>query len=259
MQQFISYFENAFILTITQLIYTFGLSIAIAIAMSAISRFIYKHLWQEYGSKGVSVLIYATAIGTVIHELSHALFCIIFNHKVTGISLFHPTGDGTLGYVEHEYDKNNRYQSAGNFFIGIAPIIAAGAATYLLAMWLVPNLILPNIQAHNIGSILQIVAQIYHNLFIAGNLTNWHFWLFIILVFAISGHATLSGADMKGAASGIIALILLVFLINCMTIWIPNVVRIELDFLIRYYAVFYASMLFGLSVYVGLMGVLLGV
>jgi len=41
--------------------------------------------------------------------------------------------------------------------------------------------------------------------------------------------------------------------------WISVSQAIVFEFLIKYYAVFYASMLFGLSVYVGLMGVLLAV
>ena len=256
---FIQYPFNALNLSIAELLWTFGLSIAIAVIMSFISKFIYKHLWLEYGHKGVMALIYTTAFGTMIHELSHALFCLIFNHKITNISLFHPTSDGTLGYVEHAYIRGNAYQSAGNFFIGIAPVIMSGVITYLLTIWLVPNIIQPLIETHSIRSILLFVLQIYHNLLVGYNFADWHFWVYIVLIFVIAGHSTLSGSDMKGAVSGIIALVTIVFVGNCLTIWMAGMLSMEFNFLIRFYAVFYANMLFGLSLYVGLMGILLTV
>ena len=43
-------------------------------------------------------------LGTIIHELGHALFCIIFRHKITEMKLFDPDPEtGTLGYVQHTY------------------------------------------------------------------------------------------------------------------------------------------------------------
>ncbi len=251
------YLKNAFLISLSDLVWMMGLSVAIAIVMSFISRFIYKHLYAEYGRKGTLALIYCTALGTVIHELSHALFCVIFDHKVTDMSLFNPEPDGTLGYVEHEYDKENLYQDAGNFFIGIAPILMTGVLTYLLTIELMPTIIPPAPRTHNINSIILFVSQIYRNLLVSDNLFDWQFYAYIIAIFTISGHATLSMADMKGAASGIIALVLIVFAANALTLWKPEIHIAVFDFLIKYYAIFYASMLFGLSLYVGLMGLLL--
>ncbi len=253
----LAYLKTALSLSIFELLWAFGFSIAIAGAMSLISRFLYRHLYTEYGRKAVLALIYTTSIGTIMHELSHALFCVIFEHKVTKISLFNPEPDGTLGYVEHAYNNRNDYQAAGNFFIGIAPILMAGVMSYLLMVWLMPDIIPPAPDTHNIHGIVMYIEDIYRNILITNNLANWHFWLFGFLMFAIAGHSTLSPADMKGALSGIVALIILVFLINTVSIWIPGAIDAEFHFLVQYYAVFYGSMLFGLSLYVGLMGVLL--
>ncbi len=189
---FVNYIINSLTTSLFELIWTFGLSIAIAVTMSIISRFIYKHLYQEYGSKGVSILIYATALGTVIHELSHALFCIIFKHKITNISLFNPDPDGTLGYVEHAYNIKSSYQMAGNFFIGIAPIVMTGLLTYLLTILLIPDIIPKTEQTHAAGTIVLFVVKIYHNILTVDVLSNWHFWLYVVLIFTIAGHATLS-------------------------------------------------------------------
>jgi len=62
---------------------------------------------------------------------------------------------------------------------------------------------------------------------------------------------------MKGALTGLTALIVLLFIANCVSMWILGAADAEFNFLTKYYAVFYASMLFVLSLYIELMGVLL--
>ena len=47
-------------------------------------------------------------LGTPLHELGHALFCLIFRHKIEDIKFFKPDKvNGTLGYVYHtlEHEK----------------------------------------------------------------------------------------------------------------------------------------------------------
>ncbi|MDR3490768.1 MAG: hypothetical protein P4M12_01845 [Gammaproteobacteria bacterium] len=58
-----------------------------------------RYFFAAYGMKG----ILATAwLGTPIHELGHALMCLIFAHKIKDIKLLTLNqADGTLGYVSH--------------------------------------------------------------------------------------------------------------------------------------------------------------
>ena len=58
-------------------------------------------------ARAISVkrFIYITAIGTVIHECGHAVFCILFRHKIQKINFFSPSEDGTLGSVTYSYNK----------------------------------------------------------------------------------------------------------------------------------------------------------
>jgi len=73
-------------------------------------------------------------LGTIVHELGHAIFCIVFGHKITAMKLFDPDPKtGTLGYVEHSYNSANVYQQVGNFFIGIGPILLGTAIIYFLS------------------------------------------------------------------------------------------------------------------------------
>ena len=80
------------------------------------------------------------AIGTPIHELSHALMCILFGHKVTEMRLFQiDTDSGMLGYVSHSYNRRNIWALTGNYFIGIAPIVCGSVALFFAMKYLVPG------------------------------------------------------------------------------------------------------------------------
>ena len=73
------------------------------------------------------------ALGVVfipIHELSHALMCLVFRHKITDIRLVSFKG-GLGGYVNHTWNPRSPYQGLGLFFIAIAPLITAIVALLL--------------------------------------------------------------------------------------------------------------------------------
>lgn len=84
------------------------------------------------------VVHYLFFIGTVIHELSHALFCLLLWVPISKLSLFSPKkvegGGYRLGYVEHR-----KVGPIRTMIIGIAPILGCGLATYLAYVWALPN------------------------------------------------------------------------------------------------------------------------
>ena len=79
-------------------------------------------------------------IGVPIHELGHAIMCVLFRHKIVATQFFPTdTSQGALGYVQHQYNHKSVYQRIGNFFIGIGPIISGITALILLMRYFVPN------------------------------------------------------------------------------------------------------------------------
>ena len=83
---------------------------------------------------GRGVVLATSIVGTPIHEIGHALMCLLFGHRITAMSLWQPRSkDGNLGYVTHTYRRRNPYQVLGNLFIGIGPIFS-GLAVLMLAL-----------------------------------------------------------------------------------------------------------------------------
>lgn len=73
-------------------------------------------------------------IGVSVHEFSHYIFCILFKHKITDVKFFKPNWDtGVLGYVNHSYNTKSLFQSIGQVFISIAPMIVGSSLIILLS------------------------------------------------------------------------------------------------------------------------------
>ena len=170
--------------------------IAVALVMQLLSNSIRKSLAKIFGIQGY---IYLTAPGVMIHEIGHAVFCLIFRHKIVEMKLFSPEEDGTLGYVNHSYNPNSFYQRIGNFFIGTGPIWF-GVAVLCLISWL----LLPN------------EMQI-SNFFSLNFWGRWQSYIWLYLALTIASHITLSPPDLAGSADGglaIMATALLGFLLS---------------------------------------------
>ena len=49
-----------------------------------------------------------------IHELGHAIMCVLFRHKIVATQFFPTdTSQGALGYVQHQYNHKSVYQRLG--------------------------------------------------------------------------------------------------------------------------------------------------
>ena len=95
-----------------------------------------ERMVMYFCGRGGRGIIYATSIiGTPVHELGHALMCLIFGHRIQDMCIWCPdSGDGTLGYVEHSYNRRNIYQRLGNMFIGMGPIFSGLLFTFLVML-----------------------------------------------------------------------------------------------------------------------------
>ncbi len=209
---------------------------------SVIERINSRAINNVFGRTG---LIITGVIGTVVHEFSHMLFCVIFGHQIVDFSLFRPIKskyDGIMGYVNHRCNINNPYQRIGNFFIGIAPIIF-GTLTMIISMWIlmpsefeiVKDTFNKNmVYMSNINNIVDSF-NIYVNLvfaiisvlnpFKASNIIAYIIVVYII--YSITTHMDLSVEDLKNSRSGFLLFFLLVFLINFVFLNLGNMFMIE--------------------------------
>lgn len=220
-----SFLINIFEISIFQLLYLCGILILIGFFLGFLERQTSKLMQRTFGWKGV---ISTACIGTPIHELGHAIMCIIFGHKITKIKFLDINStDGTLGYVQNSYNKNNIYQRIGNLFIGIGPFFSGIAAILLCMYFLLPNSLFSfehhlitgfNFKSLNLNLLNWCFAasfELLKNIFVYSNLLKINFWIFLVLSFAISCHIALSKPDIKGALDGFIVLFVLIFIINC--------------------------------------------
>lgn len=176
---------------------------------------------RQFGGKG----IYLSAIvGTPVHEISHAVMCLPFRHKIDEIALFKPDGSGTLGYVTHSYNPSSLWQEIGNFFIGAAPLFGGTATIYLLTSLLLPNSqeIFQTIQASvetyvSVSGVISFFTALYAALsdlasvlFVTAKAEPLRFALWAYLTASVSLHLSPSPVDMKGSVKGFILLVLVI-------------------------------------------------
>ena len=174
--------------------------------------FLLNKLFYRLLGGGRFVCYLTGLVGTPIHELSHALMCLLFGHRIVEMRLFRVDGkSGTLGYVSHSYRKSNLYHVLGNYFIGVAPILL-GTAFLCLMM----HLLLPEAFAmfrayledfadwQQLGYVpeqLLGVGAVFVSFLTAlvSAVETWQFWVFAGVALCVSIHMNLSGADIIGS------------------------------------------------------------
>lgn len=205
-------FTQIAICFLLQIVFTVGIILLFGLLIALCNRKFYKN----FGKYGRAVCYITGFIGTPVHELSHAAMCIIFGHRIRAIKLFSISpSDGTLGYVSHSYNRRNIYQSIGNFFIGVAPIIVISAILYGLACWLLPDFAAGletfsyteyNQPANSLANMWRVTANFF------ASSASWQWWVFLLFGIFLALHMTLSPADIRGAKSGIIFLLAILFI-----------------------------------------------
>lgn len=185
------------------------------------------NLLQKLFVKGVKhrPIILLRMLGMIavpVHELSHAVMCILFRHKIDKVVLFDINlSHKALGYVQHSYNPASSFQVIGCLFIGIAPIFGGILAVSLLTVGMLENGYSFLIELTNAGSALRIETPIdmlslfrssldicYLQIVIALQIDPVTALTWMFLVGTIGLYLSPSYADLKGSFKGLLVLIL---------------------------------------------------
>lgn len=250
---------------VLQILFSVGIIAFAGLLIGALNKAFYKIL----GRSGKAVCVATGLIGTPVHELGHAFFCVIFGHKIVEIKLYQPNNrDDSLGYVNHTFNKKNIYHQIGNFFIGIGPIILGCAVIAILFRLLLPNLFMElssiinrlsisdnRVYDNNFRHALGVFSGAISIYFKVSSISNPLWWLFMLISSSIALHMKLSVADIKASVVGFFFIVFLLvitnivlYFVNIKYIWaITNICLKMSSFCLQFLAI-------SISLYIVLIG-----
>jgi hypothetical protein len=192
----------------SQVLMLLGALALLAAVLHVVERRLSTRLAHRFGWRSVLVTGW---LGVPIHECSHLVMCLLFRHRIVAVKLFDPDpATGTLGYVQHAYRRRNLYQIAGNFFIGIAPLL--GGSAFLLAALaiLLPDARpafstapLPEHFADQLGVIAGHAFRTTSALLAPEHRASWQLWAFLGITLCVGTHLSPSRPDLSGALPGL--------------------------------------------------------
>ncbi|WP_186429098.1 M50 family metallopeptidase [Clostridium sp. BSD9I1] len=214
--------------TCIETVYLTGMVILVGLLLGVLRNNSMKNFQRSFGTKAVMI---TGVIGVPIHELSHAIFALLFGHKITRIKLLQkPDEKGVMGYVQHSYNQGSIYQQAGNLFIGIAPIFGGAFSIIALIRFIIPqaynsfiNILVKGLHVtvlnkSTIEEIINSYSELVKVIFSFRNFENPYFYVFLFIAICISSHISLSYADIKGASRGLGVIFLILLVLNALNL-----------------------------------------
>ena len=159
--------------------------VLLLLAMHWSAQFLARQSSQLFGRR---VQLYLFGLpGTIVHEGSHVIACLLFRHRVHRVKWFDPQAtDGALGSVEHSYNPASAVQRVGTIVIGLAPLLAGAAVLLLAARLLLGVPLVP------LADLTQVAA--------------WRWALFAYVSLSVGGSMHLSASDVRGTWRGVVTL-----------------------------------------------------
>ncbi len=156
-------------------------------------------------------------IGVPVHEIGHAVFCVLFGHKIHKLMLFDPAAPPgePLGYFRNSYDPTDATHVVGDFFVRIGPLPFGSLVLVTVFRLLVPDssglfekiwslgdhkcieaplLYAFGLEAHSLAEVVIRTAGI---LLSPSSFRTPQFWLFLYLAICVSCYLRLSHADVE--------------------------------------------------------------
>ena len=174
-----------------------------------------RKLFMYFVGDSAKLVLYASSVvGTPVHELGHALMCILFAHRITDMKLLLPPRrrSNTLGYVQHSYNRKNPWAVFGNLFISFGPIFSGLGVMILVLTLCFPaqwNAYLDSSRlavesGTNIQTALAGVFSLLLSLFDGMKVNVLRTALGLIIILSVSQHITLSLADLRGCTTALL-------------------------------------------------------
>ncbi len=248
------YLQLVLALSLRQFIFLFAILFLLGYLIHLINKNLLKHSWQLFGGKAYLWIFGWFSIP--IHELGHAVFALLFGHKITRVVLFDPQARaGSHGYVRHEWKKNNLWHQVGNLFIGVGPIILGSLVIRLLSGLLLElNFESAGTISAQAGLLQQLgsIPQFLHSslmntlMILRGIFANfgWKTALFLYLSFGISTNINLSELDIGHIKPALILIVQAILVFNLATAWLGDFSLSALSHLENTLAAFYGILVF---------------
>ncbi|RRV76525.1 hypothetical protein [Stutzerimonas stutzeri] len=146
-------------------------------------------------------------IGVPVHELSHALVCVLFGMRITKMAFYQPnSATGTLGFVEYRYSPYSMKHALGMALQGIAPLLAGAVIVGLLLANRGPAELPDSGVGHIVGWLGGVVVGTALAAW-AQAMTGPVGFGAVLLATIVSMHAIPSLADIKSGLRGLIVLV----------------------------------------------------
>ena len=177
--------------------------------------------------------------GTLVHELGHAIFCLPFGHRITGVRMvsFNTRG-GDAGYVSHSFNRHNPWHLAGNFFISVGPVLLGSVVVYLLLRYLAgfrldlvgiysaghsltPDGAFLDSSLSWLGLFRRSFLHLWNAVGQSLDFTDWRLYVSAWLILGVGSGMALSDGDVRLAAAGLAVILALVFLVNVVLVLVP--------------------------------------